>query len=66
MFDLLRQQQEVIDVPGAGPIVMKRGGIEFNNVNFNYTPERQVLKNITFSVTPGKTVALVSVKFLFI
>lgn len=59
MFDLLREEQEVIDAPGALPIVMKRGGVEFRNVSFGYLPERVILKNVTFSVPPGKTVALV-------
>lgn len=59
MFDLLREEQEVIDAPGAGPISVKRGAVEFNNVTFGYLPERLVLKNVTFSVPSGKTVALV-------
>lgn len=60
MFDLLREEQEVIDAPGATPIVSKKGGVEFSNVSFGYIAERLVLKNLTFSVAPGKTVALVS------
>lgn len=60
MFDLLREEQEVIDAPNAGPMTVKRGGVEFNNVSFGYLPERLVLKNVTFSVAAGKTVALVS------
>ncbi|XP_076254265.1 ATP-binding cassette sub-family B member 6-like [Rhynchophorus ferrugineus] len=59
MFDLLKEEQDIIDAPGAGPLVIKRGLVEFNNVTFNYVPERLVLKNITFSVPAGKTVALV-------
>jgi ATP-binding cassette subfamily B (MDR/TAP) protein 6 len=59
MFDLLREDQDIIDAPNAGPITVKRGAVEFNNVSFGYLPERLVLKNVTFSVPPGKTVALV-------
>ncbi|XP_060533810.1 ATP-binding cassette sub-family B member 6 [Cylas formicarius] len=59
MFDLLKEEQEVVDAPGAGPIAVKKGGVEFNNVTFGYLPERLVLKNVSFSVPPGKTVALV-------
>lgn len=59
MFDLLREEQEVIDAPGAGPIIVKRGAVQFNNVTFGYLPERNVLKNVTFDVPAGKTVALV-------
>lgn len=60
MFDLLREDQEVIDAPGAGPIICKKGAVDFNNVSFGYVPERLILKNVTFSVPSGKTVALVS------
>ncbi|XP_071057078.1 ATP-binding cassette sub-family B member 6 isoform X2 [Onthophagus taurus] len=59
MFDLMKEEQEVIDAPGAGSLIIKHGSIEFNNVSFGYMPEKLVLKNITFSVPPGKTVALV-------
>lgn len=59
MFDLLKEDQEVIDAPGAGSLLLSRGAVEFNNVSFGYLPEKLVLKNITFYVPPGKTVALV-------
>lgn len=59
MFDLLRENQEITDPPGAGPLMVSRGRVEFSNVSFSYTPERQVLKNVSFVVPAGKTVALV-------
>jgi ATP-binding cassette subfamily B multidrug efflux pump len=36
-----------------------RGKIEFNKVNFAYADERYVLKNISFTVKPGETMAIV-------
>jgi ATP-binding cassette, subfamily B (MDR/TAP), member 6 len=59
MFELLNEDQEVIDAPGALEMDVKRGALEFNNVSFSYVPERIVLRNISFTVPPGKTVALV-------
>ncbi|CAG9770126.1 unnamed protein product [Ceutorhynchus assimilis] len=59
MFDLMKEEEDIIDAPGAGPLVIKKGIVEFSNVTFSYVPERLVLKNITFSVPHGKTVALV-------
>nr|CAD7454226.1 unnamed protein product [Timema tahoe] len=59
MFDLLKEEKEVVDVPEAGQLVLKKGNIEVHNVSFSYIPERIVLRNISFSVPPGKTVALV-------
>ncbi|XP_033222968.1 ATP-binding cassette sub-family B member 6, mitochondrial [Belonocnema kinseyi] len=59
MFELLREEQEVIDAPGAGPLIVKRGQVEFSNITFSYTPERLVLKNVSFVAPAGKTIALV-------
>lgn len=59
MFDLLKEEKEVIDAPGAGPLAVRKGAVEFSNVSFSYVPERLVLKNVTFSVPAGKIVALV-------
>ena len=36
-----------------------KGKIEFNNVVFGYTPDNPVLKNVSFTVKPGETVAIV-------
>lgn len=59
MFDLLREEQEVIDAPGAGQLSAIRGSIDFSNVTFGYSPEKFVLRNVSFTVPAGKTVALV-------
>lgn len=59
MFDLLKEDQEITDEPNAPELALTRGGIDFTNVSFSYTPERMILKNITFSVPGGKTIALV-------
>jgi ATP-binding cassette subfamily B protein len=37
----------------------KKGKVEFNDVSFAYNEENYVLKNISFRVNPGETVALV-------
>ena len=60
MFDLMKEEQEIIDVPNASPLSVKRGAVEFQNVSFGYLPERLVLRNISFTVPAGKTTALVS------
>lgn len=59
MFDLLKEDQEVFDAPDSTALEVSRGGIEFANVSFGYTPERTILKNISFNVPAGKTIALV-------
>ncbi|TPM40713.1 ABC transporter ATP-binding protein [Mesorhizobium sp. B2-3-4] len=58
---------EVLDVPvdvsdKEGAIALSRdmdGSVEFRNVTFGYRPNQPVLKNISFRVNPGETVALV-------
>nr|CAG4645401.1 EOG090X02PU [Lynceus sp. MCZ IZ 141354] len=59
MLDLLKEKQEVKDNPGALPLKVTRGRIEFKNVCFGYRPERDILKGISFAVDPGQTVAIV-------
>lgn len=59
MFDLLKENQEIVDSPDAPELAVVRGGIDFSNVTFGYSPERTILKNVSFSVPFGKTVALV-------
>ena len=59
MFDLLDVKQEVTDAPDANPLIVKEGEIRFNHVEFSYDTNRQILKDIDFSVPAGKTVAIV-------
>ncbi|XP_001364008.1 ATP-binding cassette sub-family B member 6 [Monodelphis domestica] len=59
MFDLLKEEAEVKDIPGAGPLQFKKGFIEFENVHFSYTDGRETLQDISFAVMPGQTLALV-------
>lgn len=59
MFDLLREEQEVVDAPNAPDLSIIRGSVDFSNVSFSYNPERIVLRNISFTVPAGKTLALV-------
>jgi subfamily B ATP-binding cassette protein MsbA len=56
---------EVLDEPtepdqGRLPLSRARGAIEFRNVSFAYDPDKgDVLRDISFSIEPGQTVALV-------
>ncbi|KAF6360993.1 ATP binding cassette subfamily B member 6 (Langereis blood group) [Rhinolophus ferrumequinum] len=59
MFDLLKEETEVKDLPGAGPLHFQRGRIEFENVHFSYTDGRETLQDVSFTVMPGQTLALV-------
>jgi ATP-binding cassette subfamily B protein len=57
---------EVIDVPvevkdKTNATVLKKidGSMEFKKVTFGYLPDEPILKNVSFKVEPGETVALV-------
>jgi ATP-binding cassette subfamily B protein len=41
-----------------GPAVAIKGAVEFKNVSFEYNDKRAVLKDISFRVEPGQTVAI--------
>ncbi len=59
MFSLLGVEQEIQDNPYAKPLAVASGAIKFSNVDFHYDPERAILKNVSFDVPAGKTVAIV-------
>ncbi|PPC98410.1 MAG: metal ABC transporter permease [Hyphomicrobium sp.] len=59
MMDVLDQQPEVSDRPGAKPLQVSGGSIRFENVRFAYDPERVILKDVSFDVPAGKMVAIV-------
>ncbi len=54
------QDNEIQDTSSALPIVVKQGHIRFDNVTFAYEEnERAVLKNASFEIPAGKSVAFV-------
>jgi len=59
MFSLLEQPPEVQDKPGAPPLRVAGGRIEFRDVHFSYDPERAILKGVDLTVEPGQTLAIV-------
>ena len=45
--------------PGYQPMLITRGDITFNNLWFAYTGDQYVLKNVSFHIEQGKTLAIV-------
>ncbi|MDA1131701.1 MAG: ABC transporter ATP-binding protein/permease [Proteobacteria bacterium] len=59
MFDLLEVGAEIRDSPGVGPLAVPEGVVEFDHVTFGYNPDRTILRDVSFRVPAGHTVALV-------
>ncbi|MEQ8393801.1 ABC transporter ATP-binding protein/permease [Thalassobaculum sp.] len=59
MFRLLGESREIADAEDAGELPAGTGRVEFDDVRFNYRPDRTILKGVSFTVEPGKTVAIV-------
>ena len=59
IFALLDAGEETPD-PEPGSVPERRdGAVEFRHVAFGYTPERQLMRDVNFSVKPGQKVAVV-------
>uniref|UniRef100_A0A663FB24 ATP-binding cassette sub-family B member 6 n=1 Tax=Aquila chrysaetos chrysaetos TaxID=223781 RepID=A0A663FB24_AQUCH len=60
MFELFHEEQEVKDVVNASDLRLEAGRIEFENVHFSYVDGYgEILQDVSFSVMPGQTLALV-------
>lgn len=59
VFEVIDQQGEREDAPGALTAENIQGKVEFRNVSFAYETGKPVLKDVSFSVSPGETIAIV-------
>jgi ATP-binding cassette subfamily B multidrug efflux pump len=59
VFKLLDDRTVIPNPPSPVPLPSVQGRIEFRNVWFAYNGEEYVLKNVSFEIAPGETVALV-------
>ena len=59
MFSLMDRKPEIEDKPDAKPIASGAGRVEFSNVDFHYEADRPILKDVSFTIEPGQTVAIV-------
>ncbi len=58
-FEVMEQQPDFTDKPGAMKLKVKEGRIDFDNVSFSYDLKQPVLKNINLAIAPDTKVALV-------
>ena len=60
MFTLMEREREIADAPGAQPLQRpQQPTVRFEHVNFAYEPARQILRDVSFEIPAGKTVAVV-------
>lgn len=59
MFELLDTPAEVVDIPAAPALEVKRGNVRFEDVRFGYEPGREILKGIDLDIPAGTSLAVV-------
>jgi ATP-binding cassette subfamily B protein len=59
MFGLMKEHREVADAPAARPLPAGPAEVRFEHAGFSYEPRRQILFDVSFTIAPGKTVAVV-------
>ena len=59
IFETMDEEITVDDAPDAEELPPIKGAVEFKNVSFSYEDDKEVLHNVSFSVKPGESVALV-------
>jgi ATP-binding cassette subfamily B protein len=59
LFALLREAPEIPDPPGLPRLQATSGDVVFDHVSFHYDPERPVLRDVSFEIAPGSTLAVV-------
>lgn len=63
IFDILDTEAEIVDAPDVMELPDIRGKVEFSHVSFTYdkgtAAETRVLSDVSFTVQPGETIALV-------
>ncbi|MCU7914787.1 MAG: ABC transporter ATP-binding protein/permease [Candidatus Thiodiazotropha sp. (ex Gloverina cf. vestifex)] len=59
IFKLLEQKPEITDAPGAVELKLDGGEVGFEQVDFAYQPERQILAKVDFNIGAGEKLAVV-------
>ena len=59
LFDLLEAQATIAENSGAKAFKIEKPDISFSNVSFHYRPDREIIRDVSFTVAPGENVAVV-------
>ncbi len=59
IFQVLDEEEEPADTEAPAVLERAQGQVEFDHVCFGYTPDRILMKDISFRVKPGQKIAIV-------
>ncbi len=59
MVEILNTPHAIKDAPQARELIVEKGEVKFENINFSFQDTRQVLRGLDFTVAAGEKVALV-------
>ena len=59
LVGLINSDPEVVDVPAAPALTVTRGEIDFDAVDFSYTPSQPLIDGLDLEVAPGEHVGIV-------
>jgi len=59
LVQLLEQRPEIRDQPGAPELQVKTGEVRFEQVDFGYQSDRQILHQVDFTIPPRAKIAVV-------
>ena len=61
VFEILDTPEEVKDAADAKPVVRSslRGELTFSSVTFRYTDDREILRDLSFTLAPGQSAAII-------
>ena len=59
IFETMDEPVVVCDLPNATELPTIRGEVSFDNVTFSYDSSKVILKDLSFTVKPGESIALV-------
>ena len=59
MFRLLHEHHEIADAADAKTLQVGTASVRFDQVDFGYNPDREILKGVSFDIPAGHTIAVV-------
>lgn len=59
MFRILHEHHEIADAADAKMLQVGTASVRFDQVDFGYNPDREILKGVSFDIPAGHTIAVV-------